>query len=58
MPVTSHDEVPQLAKGFNEMAKSIHLEEEKKREFLENVSHELRTPLSYVKGYTQLSWMG
>ncbi len=53
VPVTSHDEVGQLAKAFNEMAKSIHLEEEKKREFLENVSHELRTPLSYVKGYTQ-----
>ncbi len=53
VPVTSNDEVGQLAKAFNEMAESIHLEEEKKREFLENVSHELRTPLSYVKGYTQ-----
>lgn len=53
VPVTSSDEVGRLAKAFNEMAESIYLEEEKKREFLENVSHELRTPLSYVKGYTQ-----
>ena len=53
VPVTSNDEVGQLTKAFNEMAESIHVEEEKKREFLENVSHELRTPLSYVKGYTQ-----
>lgn len=53
VPVTSDDEVGHLAKAFNEMAESIHLEEEKKRVFLENVSHELRTPLSYVKGYTQ-----
>lgn len=53
VPIRSMDEVGQLAGAFNEMAESIHLEEERKREFLENVSHELRTPLSYVKGYTQ-----
>lgn len=53
VPVNSNDEVGQLAKAFNEMAESIYLEEERKREFLENVSHELKTPLSYVKGYTQ-----
>ncbi|KRF64421.1 histidine kinase [Bacillus sp. Soil768D1] len=51
--VKSHDEIGNLAHAFNEMAKSIHLEEERKKEFLENVAHELRTPLSYVKGYTQ-----
>ncbi|MEH6945979.1 ATP-binding protein [Bacillus sp. JJ634] len=51
--VTSDDEVGQLGHAFNKMAQSLHLEEERKREFLENVSHELRTPLSYIKGYTQ-----
>ncbi|SNT43356.1 Signal transduction histidine kinase [Bacillus sp. OK838] len=51
--VRSHDEIGKLAQAFNDMANSIHLEEERKKEFLENVAHELRTPLSYVKGYTQ-----
>ncbi|KWW22415.1 histidine kinase [Peribacillus simplex] len=52
LQVKSHDEIGKLAQAFNDMANSIHLEEERKKEFLENVAHELRTPLSYVKGYT------
>ncbi|MGM9954417.1 MAG: sensor histidine kinase [Peribacillus sp.] len=51
--VKSQDEIGSLAQAFNEMAQSIYLEEERKKEFLENVAHELRTPLSYVLGYTQ-----
>ncbi|WP_285766022.1 HAMP domain-containing sensor histidine kinase [Peribacillus sp. SI8-4] len=52
LQVKSHDEIGKLAQAFNDMANSIHLEEGRKKEFLENVAHELRTPLSYVKGYT------
>ncbi|MFJ7636868.1 sensor histidine kinase [Peribacillus sp. NPDC097206] len=53
LQVKSQDEIGSLAQAFNEMAQSIYLEEERKKEFLENVAHELRTPLSYVLGYTQ-----
>ena len=34
IPVTSDDEVGRLTKAFNEMADSIHLEKEKKENFL------------------------
>ncbi|MFJ7745840.1 sensor histidine kinase [Peribacillus sp. NPDC097295] len=53
LQVESQDEIGRLAQAFNEMAQSVFLEEERKKEFLENVAHELRTPLSYVMGYTQ-----
>lgn len=49
--VESQDEVGELAQTFNQMAKSIQEEDEKKRNFLSIVSHELRTPISYIKGY-------
>ncbi|MEK4487061.1 HAMP domain-containing sensor histidine kinase [Psychrobacillus sp. FSL H8-0484] len=49
--VESSDEIGELAKTFNQMAKSIQQEDEKKRDFLSIVSHELRTPISYIKGY-------
>lgn len=53
VPLSSDDEIGQLALAFNHMSSSIQKEDEKKREFLANVSHELRTPLSYVNGYSE-----
>jgi signal transduction histidine kinase len=53
IPVRSNDEIGNLAKAFNIMAKAIAEEDTRKKEFLANVSHELRTPLSYVKGYSE-----
>ncbi|WP_019241831.1 sensor histidine kinase [Bacillus massilioanorexius] len=48
------DEMSNLAKAFNKMAKAIEEEDKRKQEFLADVSHELRTPLTYVKGYTHV----
>ncbi|WP_313893072.1 HAMP domain-containing sensor histidine kinase [Psychrobacillus sp.] len=47
----SQDEIGELSQAFNQMAKSIQEEDDKKRDFLSVVSHELRTPISYIKGY-------
>lgn len=49
----SQDEIGRLATTFNDMTKSMELEEQKQRQFLETVSHELRTPISYIKGYSE-----
>ncbi len=60
IPVTSEDEVGQLARSFNAMADSIQekvvqLQENDRlrRELVANVSHDLRTPLAAVQGYLE-----
>ena len=53
LPLTSSDEVGQLADAFNLMSSSLEEQEKRKKEFLSNVVHELRTPLTYIAGYTQ-----
>ncbi|KGX87526.1 sensor histidine kinase [Pontibacillus litoralis] len=51
--VYSYDEVGALSESFNQLAYSLEMVDEQRREFLQNVSHELRTPLSYIRGYTE-----
>ncbi len=43
---TSSDEVGDLARAFNTMARDLSLVDRQRRELVANVSHELRTPLA------------
>lgn len=66
--VTTHDEVADLARGFNQMAarleqrereltdKNVELEKANRLKtlFLANVSHELRTPLTSLIGFSEM----
>jgi signal transduction histidine kinase len=54
LPVTSRDEIGELARSFNRMAERLHEVDQLKEEFFSHISHELRTPLTSVKEATHL----
>lgn len=45
------DEIGDLAKSFNTMAKELGQLEDMRKEFVASVSHELRSPLTSIQGY-------
>ncbi|AEM79900.1 MULTISPECIES: sensor histidine kinase [Thermoanaerobacter] len=45
------DEIGDLAKSFNVMAKELEQLEDMRKDFVANVSHELRSPLTSIQGY-------
>ena len=51
VPVTSADELGQLAISFNNMANSLSNSEGTRRSFIANVSHELKTPMTTIAGF-------
>ncbi len=53
VPVTSDDEVGQLAGAFNEMAVQLERLDHMRKDLIANVSHEIRTPLTSVRGFIQ-----
>jgi len=51
--ITSRDEIGDLARAFNRMAKGLARLEELRQQLVTDVAHELRTPLSNIRGYLE-----
>ncbi len=51
VPVTSDDEIGELAASFNMMTNSLSRLESMRRSFVGNVSHELKTPMTTISGF-------
>lgn len=51
IPVTSDDEIGELAVSFNMMTNSLSRLEGMRRSFVGNVSHELKTPMTSIGGF-------
>lgn len=49
VPITTNDEVGQLAMAFNEMSETLQSNTKLKQRFLDGIAHEIRTPLSVLK---------
>ncbi|GGA30403.1 sensor histidine kinase efflux regulator BaeS [Dyella nitratireducens] len=47
---TSHDELGQLARDFNQLAIALEKTQRARRQFVADISHELRTPLAIMRG--------
>lgn len=50
VPVTSSDEIGELAGAFNHMADALAQQQQLRRNMIADVAHELRTPLSVMQG--------
>lgn len=53
VPVTSDDELGELAASFNTMADSLESTERRRLQLVGDVAHELRTPLATLDGYLE-----
>ncbi len=51
VPVTSDDEIGELAASFNMMTNSLSRLESMRRSFVGNISHELKTPMTTIAGF-------
>lgn len=51
IPVTSDDEIGELAVSFNNMTNSVARLEAMRKDFVANVSHEFKTPMTTIAGF-------
>ncbi len=51
IPVTTDDEIGELATSFNMMTNSLAQLEDMRKSFVANVSHELKTPMTTIGGF-------
>lgn len=54
LPKTSDDELGDLSKSIESLARDLNHLTHERSEFLASISHELRTPLTYIKGYADI----
>lgn len=54
LETTRNDEIGDLTKNFNRMAKELGSVEYLQKDFIDNVSHEIRTPINSIQGFTDL----
>lgn len=53
VPISSDDEIGQLAESFNTMAASLESTERRRLQLVGDVAHELRTPIATLDGYLE-----
>ena len=53
VPITTSDEVGQLALAFNRMTESLSHMEQLRKNMIVDVAHELKTPLTNIQGYLE-----
>ncbi|MFJ6568973.1 sensor histidine kinase [Streptomyces sp. NPDC091292] len=58
VPVTTHDEIGQLAAAFNDLAERRERVESQRKAMVSDVAHELRTPLSAIRSWLEAAQDG
>jgi signal transduction histidine kinase len=53
--VKGGDELAELGKAIQTLARDLEYLKKERKEFLASISHELRTPLTYIKGYADIA---
>jgi signal transduction histidine kinase len=53
VPITTHDELGDVARQFNEMAAALERDEQLRQRLMADIAHELRTPLTVIRAQVE-----